>query len=110
MDFYSEFGRLVRSARDARGLTQDELAVRMGVSRAAIASIETGRQKVSLDLLPRFARFLGVEPFELLPPSAPPASPGELISELTPRERELVNRVWKAGTRRHRRLVSSGSR
>jgi transcriptional regulator with XRE-family HTH domain len=110
MDFYEEFGRRVRAARDARKLTQEELAMRIGVSRAAIASIETGRQRVNLDLLPRFARFLAVQPTELLPDVSAPESPAALVKDLTVQERELVDRVWHVGTRRHRRLAAGASR
>lgn len=84
--------------------------MRMGVSRAAIASIETGRQRVNLDLLPRFARFLAVAPIDLLPPIAPLTHPGDLVGELSDAEREMVGRVWKAGARRHRRLEASAAR
>lgn len=38
-----EIGRRIRETRRARGLTQDALAGRVGVSRSAVAQWETGR-------------------------------------------------------------------
>ncbi|GGY50210.1 helix-turn-helix domain-containing protein [Streptomyces anulatus] len=38
------FGALLRSLRDERGWTQDELAARMGCSGAHISAVETGRR------------------------------------------------------------------
>ena len=35
-------GRVIRSARDRRGFTQDELARRCGISRRHVAAIERG--------------------------------------------------------------------
>ncbi|GAA2599155.1 helix-turn-helix transcriptional regulator [Streptomyces axinellae] len=44
------FGARLRSMREARGWTQDELAVRMGYSSTHISSIETGRKLPTLRL------------------------------------------------------------
>ena len=64
----SRVGRRVRLLRERRGLTQEELAERSGVSRSLIANLETGANRglqienaikiadalgVSLDLLAR---------------------------------------------------------
>jgi putative transcriptional regulator len=47
----------VRRMRAGRGLTQQELAVAMGVSRQTINAIETGRYTPSLPLAIALARF-----------------------------------------------------
>ncbi len=47
----------VREFRVQRGLTQDELAQAVGVSRQSIISIERGRYTPSLYLALRFAQF-----------------------------------------------------
>jgi putative transcriptional regulator len=47
----------VRSLREARGLSQGELAARLGVSRQTVNSIETGRYLPSLPLALAVARF-----------------------------------------------------
>ena len=46
-------------ARASSGLTQDELANRMGTTRTAIARLESGRQMPSTRTLERFAEATG---------------------------------------------------
>jgi transcriptional regulator with XRE-family HTH domain len=50
----------IRSIREKNGLTQAELARRVGVSRSYINKIENGEAKPSLALLERIASILGV--------------------------------------------------
>ena len=64
-DFYREFGVRVRDARGPK--SQTDLARDAGLSRALIANIEIGRNRVTLDVLDRLARALDVEPVDLLP-------------------------------------------
>lgn len=66
-DFYEEFGRRVRSAREAAGLSQEELASRVGLSRGSIANIERGAQRVVLHLAIELAAAVGVDPIRLIP-------------------------------------------
>jgi putative transcriptional regulator len=47
----------VRPLREVRGLTQGELAAKLGVSRQTVNSIETGRYLPSLPLAFAIARF-----------------------------------------------------
>jgi len=47
----------VRRLREARGLSQGELAVRLAVSRQTVNSIETGRYLPSLPLALAIGRF-----------------------------------------------------
>lgn len=46
----------IRERRTAAGMTQDDLARAVGVSRQSIISIERGRYEPSLPLALRFAR------------------------------------------------------
>lgn len=64
---YRKFGVLLRETRNRAGLTQDDLAKRMSLSRTAITNIEKGNQGVSLLQLYEFAAQLNVSPVELLP-------------------------------------------
>lgn len=59
---YVLFGEFVRDRRKKLGLTQMELSERVEYARASIANIETGRQRVLLDDVMRFAKVLGVNP------------------------------------------------
>jgi putative transcriptional regulator len=62
--------------RTERGLTQEELADRVGVTRQTILSIERGRYSPSIELALRLARLFGV-PVESLFELAEPARPGK---------------------------------
>ncbi|MGW6723673.1 helix-turn-helix domain-containing protein [Streptomyces sp. NPDC054995] len=53
------FGALLRSLRDERGWTQDELAARMGCSGAHISAVETGRRSPTLRFAASADRALG---------------------------------------------------
>jgi transcriptional regulator with XRE-family HTH domain len=52
-------GTAIRAARFSRGLTQDDLAARLGVTRATIASYETGRRKIPAGTLIQIAHLCG---------------------------------------------------
>lgn len=62
--------------RTEHGLTQEELADRVGVTRQTILSIERGRYSPSIELALRLARLFGV-PVESLFELAEPARPGK---------------------------------
>ncbi len=54
-----ELGAHVRKARDACRLTQEDVAVQLGLSRSAIALIESGQRRISSLELERLAYVLG---------------------------------------------------
>lgn len=56
----NNLGHQVRRYRRQRGLTQAELAHRMGVHRVYVSRIESGRVGVSAATLVRLAEALGV--------------------------------------------------
>jgi transcriptional regulator with XRE-family HTH domain len=49
-DIRKRWGAKVRSRRDDRRLTQDELAAAAGCSQTTISRVELGRQSLDLDL------------------------------------------------------------
>jgi transcriptional regulator with XRE-family HTH domain len=51
---------MVRSARESCGLTQHELALRMGSTQSTVARWETGAHQLTLATLDRIATALGV--------------------------------------------------
>ena len=69
---YTAVGRKIRSARDRSTprLSQDNLAKRLGISRASIVNIEAGRQHAPLDLLWNIAQILELELTMLIPQHA----------------------------------------
>ncbi len=55
------FGKVIRSLRQGRGWTQDDLAAEMGVDAAFISRIERGRKVPSLETILRLADALDVQ-------------------------------------------------
>ncbi len=51
----------LRELREAKGLTQEELAKALGVTRQTVIAIEKGRYDPSLRLAFKIARFFGVK-------------------------------------------------
>jgi transcriptional regulator with XRE-family HTH domain len=54
------FGKRIREAREQGGLSQDELAARIGKDQRAVSEYELGKRRVSALDLPAIARELGV--------------------------------------------------
>lgn len=63
------FGDRVREARHGRTISQEELALRVGLDRSYIGQVERGERNISLENIYKIAEGLGVPP-------------GSLISEL----------------------------
>jgi DNA-binding XRE family transcriptional regulator len=58
---YREVAWLLIHYRAAHGMTQDQLAKKVGTSYSQISRIESGRQKTSLDMLQRVAHALDLK-------------------------------------------------
>ncbi len=56
----------LRTLRNAKGLSQEELAHRANVHRTYISSLERCLYSPTIDMVDGIARILGVEAFELL--------------------------------------------
>lgn len=59
-------GLRIRQIREVLGITQDELAKRVGLKRVSVTNLEIGRQRLLLDGVERYARALGTTPKALL--------------------------------------------
>ena len=79
--------RLAR-LRKAAGMTQNELADELGTEQSRISSYESGRIRISVDLLTRLTKILGVSADVLLG-----LKPGRKTS--VQRDRRLRNRIEK---------------
>lgn len=101
---YGVFGQRLAEAREACGLTQSELGRRVKLSRASIANIEAGRQRVLLHQLGEFALALNLKSSaELLPADLGGRALGNSVgpmkdlsftgSELSASERRMVAEV-----------------
>jgi transcriptional regulator with XRE-family HTH domain len=62
-----QIGSRIKQRRTKNGMTQVELAKRVGLSRTSIANIEAGQQCPPLPVLYSICHELGVEPNSLLP-------------------------------------------
>ena len=65
MDYY-KIGQRIRKYRKAHGLSQEQLAERVGISVTHMSHIETGNTKLSLPVLVLLAEVLQVQTDDLL--------------------------------------------
>ena len=63
-----EFNEKLQELRKGKGLTQEELAEKLFVSRAAISKWESGRGYPSIDSLKEISRFFSVTIDEMICP------------------------------------------
>lgn len=64
---YQEIGLAIKARRKQLDMTQEHLAVLIGMSRASLANIETGRQTVLIHHLYKIAEQLELDITDLLP-------------------------------------------
>jgi transcriptional regulator with XRE-family HTH domain len=62
-----QLGRRIQKVRKAKGLTQEQVADKIGTSTPWIGSIETGRALPNLQMLQKLARALQVKVKDLIP-------------------------------------------
>lgn len=58
----------IQDLRRARGLSQEELALRAGVNRGYMGKLENAKYAASLDMLEKIAAALSVDPSALVAP------------------------------------------
>jgi transcriptional regulator with XRE-family HTH domain len=62
-----QLGRYIQKVRKAKGLTQEQLAEKIGTSTPWIGHIETGRELPNVKMLEKIARALQVKVKDLIP-------------------------------------------
>lgn len=85
-DLNRRFGQALRARRNAIGLSQKQLAERIGVERTSITMIENGAQAVSLPTLVELSNALDV-------------SAAELVESVEPTQRALAHMQSRHGQR-----------
>jgi len=68
MDLRDTFATNLRRLRNAKGMSQDDLAYEAGVSRSYLSQLEKGSFHASLNVIGRLSEALGAEPVEFLKP------------------------------------------
>jgi transcriptional regulator with XRE-family HTH domain len=68
--FYVDLGLRIKRGRQQVHVSQADLALRLGLTRASIANVEAGRQRPAAHQVAMLADILGV-PLEDLMPTAP---------------------------------------
>ena len=59
-------GEKIRELRKAQGLTQEELAQKIGIKRGTLAQYETGKRSPKRETLERFAKALNVQWYDVI--------------------------------------------
>lgn len=65
-EYQQIFGKRVRELRKEHGLSQVELAAKVGIDRSYMGFLERGERNPSLEVIASIAEALGVTPDELL--------------------------------------------
>jgi transcriptional regulator with XRE-family HTH domain len=73
-----DIGKRLRVMREAKGLSQGDIERRSGLLRSYISRVEGGYTAPSLLTLEKFAKALGVEPYQLLFEGSGRARPANL--------------------------------
>lgn len=63
--FLTALGQRIREVRQTRGYSQEALALRAGVDRTYVSSLERGKRNVSALIVRRLAKALAVRPRDL---------------------------------------------
>lgn len=85
--FDREVGLRMQVGRKAQKMTQEEMAKRIGVTRPSYASVESGRQRIPIDVVWRVAVVLGVSIASLVPQPLAARKARAVVSVLHPRRR-----------------------
>ena len=95
LELYRRLGQAVAERRTELGLTQREVAEKLGLSRASIANLETGRQRILVHQLYALVRALNLKSILDLVPKVwePPEPLAEIEVKglvLSPKQRSAV--------------------
>lgn len=101
MDYYA-MGQRIRKIRKARGLSQEKLAEKVGISTTHMSHIETANTKMSLSTFAELASVLEVRTDELLYDSKPEDHSTsmtyitELLDDCTIQQVRIIEDIVKA--------------
>ena len=81
----------IRALRKKAGLTQEQLAEKIGISQVHLGRLENNARSMDLEQVENIAKALGVQPLDILPQAWQP-------EEVTPEEREILRMIRKSAT------------
>ena len=64
---YKEIGQRIKRQRENKNLSQEELAIKIGLTRTSITNLEAGRQNISLKTLLNISDALNIDARNFLP-------------------------------------------
>lgn len=86
----------IKEWREFRSLTQEQLAERVGTSKASVSRIEAGTQSYTQDLLEAFGEALRTEPASLLMRNpSDESSVWSLWDRAKPAEKQMIEEIAK---------------
>ena len=65
MDVKKRFGKAVKEKRAALGISQEELAMRIGADQAYVSRVEAGQMNVTIETLQQIADVMKVDVIDL---------------------------------------------
>ena len=81
----------IKEIRKKKGLTQQQLADKIGISQVHLGRLETNARSMDLEQVEKIANALGVKPFEILPQEWQP-------EDISPEEREILRMIRKTSS------------
>jgi transcriptional regulator with XRE-family HTH domain len=66
MELIEQVGKRIQELRKIRGMSQDDLGDKLGVTRSFVSKMENGKKKISLEHVEKIAQILHVLPEDLL--------------------------------------------
>ncbi len=66
MNALGEFGQRIRALRTEKGLTQQQLADKLFITRTTVSNWEAGTRMPDIVMVSRLGKILGVKPYELI--------------------------------------------
>lgn len=86
-------GRRIAALRSELGLTQQELAARVAISRVALSNLESGRSEPGERTVTLLAGIFGMEPFDLVEGSTYPVAKVDRLPLVAARHTEVELQV-----------------
>lgn len=90
-------GKRIRELRKARGITQEELAEKLGIGTPNISYIENGKFAPSIENFEKLVAIFEVEPYELykFPSKETPDDMKRKLNKALDEDEELLKLVYK---------------